>query len=210
VNEFLFTPGPSRGGETLREYRPRNDSWWERHGQEVCIVLLIFVAGGIFGFVYEEIFYRINDYIEEGVWHWIKRGSTFGPWIQIYGFGGVFIYLTTKRVRDNPLLVFAISGAVCGALEYLTGLVFDRCFAIRSWDYNVEIWNWGNINGYVCARSVLFFAAAGLSLQYLIDPLLSKLARRIDPKALTAVSVSLASLCAADMVFSTIYDTWIK
>lgn len=194
----------------MRGYKLEKGSWWEIHRQEVCIVLLIFVAGGIFGFVYEEIFYRVNDYIKEGVWHWVKRGSTFGPWIQIYGFGAAFIYLTTKKARDNPLLVFVISGVVCGVLEYFTGLVFDKCFAIRSWDYNVEIWNWGNVNGYICARSVLFFAVAGLSLQYLIYPVLNKLARRINPNALTAVSVFLASLCVVDMVFSTIYDTFMK
>lgn len=194
----------------MRGYELGRAGWWETNRQEVCIVLLVFVAAGVFGFVYEEIFYRINDYIAEGVWHWVKRGSTFGPWIQIYGFGGAFIYLTTKKVRNAPLLVFAISGAVCGVLEYVTGLVFDKCFDIRSWDYNVEIWNWGNIDGYVCARSVLFFAAAGLSLQYLIYPLLNKLAQRIRPKTLTVISVSLASVCVIDMVSSTIYDTFIK
>ncbi len=194
----------------MRENKLGGSGWWEAHRQEICVILLIFVAGGVFGFVYEELFYRVNDYIKEGAWHWVKRGSTFGPWIQIYGFGGVFIYLTTKRVRERPLLVFAISGVVCGALEYVTGLIFDRCFAIRSWDYNVEIWNWGNINGYVCARSVLFFAVAGLSLQYLIYPLLTRLAQRLKPRALTAVSTALALICVIDMVSSTIYDTFIN
>ncbi len=188
----------------------RDTNWWAVYRQEICIVLLIFVVSGVFGFVYEEIFYRINDYIEEGIWHWTKRGFTFGPWIQIYGFGGVFIYLTTKQVRQNPLLVFVISGLVCGALEYLTGLVSDKCFGVRSWDYNVEIWNWGNINGYVCARSVLFFAVAGLSLQYIVYPLLNKLAQKLKPKTLTVLSVTLASICLADMASSTIYDTFIK
>ena len=101
----------------------------------------------------------------------IKRGSTFGPWMQIYGFGAVFVAVTTKRLRSRPWLVFLVSGLVCGVLEYATGLVFDRCFHIRSWDYNVEIWNWGNIGGYVCARSVLFFAASGLFLLYVLRPL---------------------------------------
>jgi len=194
----------------LREHGVEKTGWWELHRQEVCVVLLIFVAGGIVGFAYEEIFYRVNDYIEEGVWHWVKRGSTFGPWIQIYGFGGVFIYLTTKKLRKNPLLVFVVSGVICGALEYVTGLVFDKCFSIRSWDYNVEIWNWGNLDGYVCARSVLFFAVAGLSLQYLIYPLLKKLAQKLRPGTLTAVSITLTSICVVDMVSSTIYDTFIK
>jgi len=184
------------------------ESWWEAHRTQIGIVLWIFVLGGVFGFFYEELFYRINDYFQEGIWHWQKRGSTFGPWIQIYGFGAVFIYLTTKGLRRRPLAVFLVSGAVCGVLEYFTGLAFDKWFSIRSWDYNVEIWNWGNLNGYVCARSVLFFAAAGLMVQYLMCPVLKKLSER--PKPFLRISAVLAAVCVADMVSSTIWDTFFR
>lgn len=190
----------------MAQCSPVKTSWWARYQKEVCILLLIFVIGGVFGFVYEELFYRLNDYIEEGVWHWIKRGSTFGPWIRIYGFGALFIYITTRWLREKPLLVFVISGAVCGVLEFLTGLALDRCFDTRLWNYNVEIWNWGNIDGYICARSVLFFALAGLLLQYVIYPLLKKLAGWLRPGLLTGISVTLASVCVLDMAASAIYD----
>lgn len=170
--------------------------------RELCILLLIFVAGGVFGFLYEELFYLID------LGHLIKRGSTFGPWIQIYGFGAVFIAVTTKRLRSRPWLVFLVSGLVCGVLEYATGLAFDRCFHIRSWDYNVEIWNWGNIGGYVCARSVLFFAASGLFLQYVLRPLLERYASRVRPRTLALTAVIPAAACVLDMAASTIYDTF--
>ena len=170
--------------------------------REIDILLLIFVFGGVFGFFYEEFFY----YIDLG--HLVKRGSTIGPWIQIYGIGAVFIALTTKGLRRKPWLVFLVSGVECGLLEYGTGLVFDRCFHIRSWDYNVEIWNWGNIGGYVCARSVLFFAVSGLFLQYVIRPLLERYADRVKPRTLALTAVIPAVVCVLDMVTSTIYDTF--
>ena len=47
------------------------------------MLMLIFAFGGIFGFIYEEIFYRFD------LGEWVKRGTTFGPWIPIYGFGGL-------------------------------------------------------------------------------------------------------------------------
>jgi len=171
--------------------------------RELFILLLIFVFGGVFGFLYEELFY----YIDLG--HLVKRGSTFGPWIQIYGFGAVFITLTTKKARRKPWLVFLISGAVCGILEYATGFVFDHCFHIRSWDYNVEIWNWGNIDGYVCARSVLFFAVSGLFLQYAVRPLLERYADRVKPRTLALTASIPAAVCVLDMVVSTVYDTFL-
>lgn len=171
-----------------------------RRKRELCILLLIFVLGGVFGFFYEELFY----YIDLG--HLIKRGSTFGPWIQIYGFGAVFIALTTRGLRQKPWLVFLVSGAVCGALEYATGYVFDHCFHIRSWDYNVEIWNWGNIDGYVCARSVMFFALSGLFLQYVLRPLLERYADRVKPRTLMLTAWIPAVVCVVDMIASTLYD----
>lgn len=180
------------------------------HQTSVAILLLLFVAGGVFGFVYEELFYLLNDHILQGGWRWEKRGSTFGPWIQIYGFGSVFIFLSTHRLRERPWAVFLVSGAVCGVLEYFTGLAFDKWFGIRSWDYNVEIWNWGNLDGYVCARSVLFFAASGLVVQYLVYPLLKRLSRRLEPKVFLRVSAALAGVCVLDMVSSTLYDTFLR
>jgi len=178
--------------------------------RELCMVLLIFVVGGVFGFVYEELFYRINDYIELGMWQWEKRGNTFGPWIQIYGIGGMLIYLCTRKLADKPFVVFLISGLVCGTLEFLTGLFFDKLMGgIRYWDYNVEIWNWGNINGYICFRSVMFFALSGLILLYIIYPLLKKAAERIETKTLTVISVSLATLCVVDMTAGFIYHHFI-
>ena len=177
-------------------------AWTEERKRELSILLLIFVFGGVFGFFYEELFY----YIDLG--RLVKRGSTFGPWIQIYGFGAVLVARTTKPLRKKPWLVFLASGAVCGFLEYMTGLVFDRCFHIRSWDYNVEIWNWGNINGYVCARSVLFFALSGLFLQYGVRPLLEGYADRVKPRTQTLTAYIPAAVCLLDMVTSTLRDTF--
>ena len=172
--------------------------------RELYILLLVFTAGGVFGFLYEELFYLID------LGRLVKRGSTFGPWIQIYGFGAVFIAAATRRLRNRPCLVFLASGLVRGVLEYVTGLVFDRCFHICSWDYNVEIWNWGNLGGYVCARSVLFFALSGLFLQYALRPLLERYADRVKPRTLALTAVLPAAVCVLDMVASTLYDTFFR
>ena len=53
----------------------------------ISIICLLFVIGGIFGFIYEELFYKID------LGYFVKRGSTFGPWIPIYGYGSILIVL---------------------------------------------------------------------------------------------------------------------
>ena len=62
------------------------------------LLLLIFVFGGFFGFLYEELFYLID------LGYLVKRGTTFGPWIPIYGFGALFIVLITTRFNQIPRL----------------------------------------------------------------------------------------------------------
>lgn len=142
--------------------------------EQVEILLIMMLLSGVFGFIYEEIFYWIDlGYI-------VKRGSTFGPIIPIYFFGGGLIVLGSYRLRKNPFLVFLINNIITGILEYGTGYVLDHFFHLRLWDYNNEILNYGNINGYICLRSILFFGVASLFLIYIVLPIVLKGKRRFS------------------------------
>lgn len=114
---------------------------------------------------------------------------TFGPWIAIYGFGAVLILLTVNRFKKHPAAVFLGSATVCGALEYVAGLAIYRLFHARLWNYNTEIWNWFNIGGFICLRSVLFFGASALLLLYVIHPAVQCFADRCGYKRLALVSL---------------------
>ncbi len=156
-------------------------------------LMLIYVIAGIIGFIYETICVYIND----GVFY--KRGTTFGPWIPIYGFGCLLIYLLTVRFRKKPWLVFLISALSCGALELATGFVLDKVFHVRLWDYSLVILNWGNLNGYICVRSVVTWGLFALILIYAILPPVEKFQDK-HPKAFKIVAVSLFSLFVLDII----------
>lgn len=163
-----------------------------RHRIEVLII--IFMIGGVVGFLYEELFYRINDGF------WSKRGSTLGPWVTIYGVGALLILAITHKVRSNPILVFLISTVTTGALEFIVGHYLWTFHGVRLWDYNTEIWNWGNIGGYVCARSYLLFGLMGLLLQFGIRPGVERIADRLKPTTLTIVAWSVGGLFVVDLL----------
>ena len=55
---------------------------------------------------------------------------------------------------------------------------------VKCWDYNQEILNFGNINGYVCLRSVLIFGISSLLLMYIIVPLCFYLAKNMNKKTI--------------------------
>ncbi len=161
----------------------------------LLILLLLFVVGAVSGWFYEMGFYRIDQ------GQFVKRGHGVGPWLPIYGFGSLFILLTTARLKKYPLAVFSVAGLVSGALEFATGWALYHFWdGLRLWDYNTEIWNWGNIGGYVCIRSVLFFACAGLLLVYGIAPLICRLAERLPKWAMTALTGVLFGLFLVDFI----------
>lgn len=162
------------------------------------LILLIFTIGGVFGFIYETIFYRID------LGYFIKRGTTFGPWIPIYGIGSILITSCVFKHKKNPLLVLLISSLVCGILEYITGYLLYSIANTRLWDYNIEIINYGNIGGFVCLRSVLFFGISGLFLIYFIIPWVEKLTKKLTKKTYSIISLSLGILFITDCIVSDI------
>ena len=162
--------------------------------ENIYALLLIMIIGGIFGFLYETIFY----YFDLG--YLVKRGTTFGPWIPIYAFGSLFITILTYRYRKSPLKVFSFNILITGILEYGTGLVLDKFYNLRLWDYNKEILNFGNINGYICLRSVLFFSISSLLLIYIIIPTLKKFIKKSNEKLIATLSIGLICLFILDMI----------
>lgn len=164
----------------------------------ILILLLIFVLGGIFGFIYETIFYRFD------LGYFVKRGTTIGPWIPIYAFGSLFLVFLCYKFRSNPVIVFLLSGLICGLLEYFTGLYLFEVRHMRLWDYNTEILNFGNIGGYICLRSVLFFAVSGLFLTYIVLPIVLKI-KDTCSVMFPYISIIPACIFITDIIYSWIF-----
>ncbi|MBR2705073.1 MAG: putative ABC transporter permease [Clostridia bacterium] len=160
----------------------------------IYILMQIMVICAFIGFIYEEIFYKID------LGYFVKRGSTFGPWIPVYAFGGLFITLLVYRFKKHPLIVLALACLISAIIEYGTGFVFWEFFHTRLWDYNVEIWNYGNINGYICLRSVLLFGFSGLFIIYVLVPILKKIAIKVSEKKFAIVSCTIWGLFMIDVI----------
>ena len=171
----------------------KQETGWDT-SQLINLLILIMAFSGVFGFIYEELFYRID------LGYFVKRGSTFGPWIPIYVFGGAAFTMLVYRFKDNPLLVFLLCVLVSGIMEFVTGYVLYHVFNTRLWDYNTEIWNFGNIGGYICLRSVLFFGLSGLALVYMVIPIMIRLVGMADARIISIVSRCLAVLFVTDCV----------
>ncbi len=166
------------------------------------ILCLIVVISGVFGFIYEFIFYYFNSGMKE----FFFRGGNFFPWINIYAIGALTIYFFTYRYRMSVWKVFLISVISSGIIELIGGLVlytFGNGF--RCWDYNTEILNFGNIGGFVCLRSVLFFGFSSLLLIYGILPLCFHLAKTMNRRVFLILSIGLCSIILVDELYNLVF-----
>lgn len=160
-------------------------------------LLLIFFAGCIIGWIYEEIFY----WITEGLLR--NRGILYGPWLPIYGIGALGIY-AMKPLKKHPVLLFFLCAVVTGTVEYIIGLAGIHLFGMRLWDYRGLLLN---LDGIICLRSVMSFALMGLVFHYLLEPAAERMVSKMHPKTVHVVCLVLLLLFLVDCFFSVLFRT---
>ena len=67
----------------------------------------------------------------------INRGFLRGPYIPIYGVGGLLLLFICHPFRDNGFQVFFVALIACTALEYFTGWLMETMFGKQFWDYSM-------------------------------------------------------------------------
>ncbi len=169
----------------------------------VGIVFLVVVISGVFGWMYEFIFYWINGGFDKFYW----RGGNFLPWINIYAYGSLIIwFLTFKlKLKKKPLLVFIISFVSTGILEFFSGLGVYLITGLKYWDYDTEILGFGSIYGFVCLRSVTIFGIFGLILVYVMLPGIYYLAVKLPKKVFIVTAVILFAVFLGDDIYNLIF-----
>ena len=97
----------------------------------------------------------------------VNRGFLNGPVCPIYGFGALVVLTALEPLRDHLLLLFLGSMALTSLLEYLTGLLLEKLFYQRWWDYSDEPFNLG---GYICLRFSVGWGLACLFAVKILHP----------------------------------------
>lgn len=123
-----------------------------------------------------------------------------GPWCPIYGFGAVFISLLLSRHAEDPLAVFGLAILICGILEYSASYMLEKIFHARWWDYSTKKFN---LNGRVCADTLLPFGLLGLLLVYAITPVMFSCFDLLSETMIQIICLSLSLLFLVDIAIST-------
>lgn len=159
-----------------------------------CRYFLLFFCCSVLGWVMEVTCKLFQFH------RFINRGFLIGPYCPIYGFGAVFVTLLLSGFSAYPVAVFLLAMLVCGALEYLTSYFMEKLFHARWWDYSQRKFN---LNGRVCANTLIPFGLLGLVMVYFLKPLVFGWFDALSETALYALSGALAALLLTDTVIST-------
>lgn len=163
--------------------------------------LAFFFAASICGWLWEVLVYWVQHGPEYGLPELLitYRGVLHGPWAPIYGVGAVLMVVIHRRVKPGPARYFLTCTGVCAVVEYLTSWGLEAIFHAKWWDYTGYFLN---LNGRICAMSLLFFALAGMAVAYGIAPRFWPLFQRAPRIAAGAVCTGLALLFLLDLLFS--------
>lgn len=130
---------------------------------------------------------------------YINRGFLIGPWCPIYGVGSLLIVRLLTRYADRPEAVFLLGMVVCGTLEYLTSYLLEKIFHARWWDYSRRRFN---LNGRICANTLIPFGLLGLLLIYVLRPFIFGLFDRLSLTALNVLFYCTIAVFATDVIVS--------
>ena len=151
-------------------------------------VLLFFVLAFI-GWLWEVALFFFTEHA------FINRGVYRGPYLPVYGVGGLLLCLFFRPLGRKPVRVFFLSLLVCSVLEYFTSWFLECLWGIRWWDYSGHFLN---LDGRVCLLGAVFFGLGGTVLVCLFLPFFEKLYGRIPQKWRAACCFLLLFLFIAD------------
>ena len=134
----------------------------------------LFFIGSVLGWGLEVLFRRFLSRANPER-KWINPGFCTGPYLPLYGVGLCLLYLIAslenwnliKNPQVNKLALFLAMAVCMTVIEYIAGLIALKVGKVRLWDYSRE---WGNIQGTICPKFSLAWAALGALYYFLVHP----------------------------------------
>lgn len=132
-----------------------------------CFLFIVFFLYSVLGYIVEVTCVSLKEKRVN-----LNRGFLIGPYLPIFGIGGLFMSLFLIRYYNLVLELFVMSMISCMLIEYFSSLILEKLFNLRWWDYSDKKYN---INGRICLETGVLFGFGGLIVVRVIDPVFIKI-----------------------------------
>jgi len=154
--------------------------------EKLATIFLIFMTYAFGGWVMEV----ISSLLQRR--KLVNRGFLIGPICPIYGVGALLLTLVVSS-DESPLVIFCVAVVGSAILEYSVSYLMEKLFRVRWWDYTDRAFN---LNGRICAESVLIFGMIGVLALKIINPTLLAFYGSM-PQFLMLILVAVLAVCLA-------------
>lgn len=106
----------------------------------------------------------------------VNRGFLNGIVCPVYGFAMVFLSVFMDSLRNGWFYLFLGCMIVGSVIELVTGILLEKVFRIRLWDYSAMR---VQVGGYVCLKYSILWGVLGTLLIKLVNPFLLSILHNI-------------------------------
>lgn len=162
---------------------------------EILKLFLYFIIYSFFGWLLESICKTI----------WEKKlvnsGFLHGPLCPIYGVGAIIMILFLNSFKNNILVLFIVSFVVLTIWEYIVGVLLEKLFNTRYWDYSNNKYNF---QGRICLLNSFYWGILGVVFTLLIHPFIESKVELLPQNILIYTNIMLGIYILVDTIVSVV------
>ena len=129
----------------------------------------------------------------------VNRGFMRGPFLPLYGSGGIMMLVVSMPFQEQLILVYIAGCIGATILEYVTGATMEALFKVRYWDYSDKKFNF---QGHICLGTSLAWGLLTILMTRLVHKPVEHLVLMIPATMLTIVTLLLTVGIACDFALS--------
>ena len=129
----------------------------------------------------------------------VNRGFMRGPFLPLYGSGGIMMLVVSMPFQEHLILVYIAGCIGATILEYVTGATMEALFKVRYWDYSDKKFNF---QGHICLGTSLAWGLLTILMTRLVHKPVEHLVLMIPATMLTIATLLLTVGIACDFALS--------
>ena len=170
-------------------------------GAKLFEILTYFIIYSFLGWVMESIVRSISEK------KLINTGFLKGPICPIYGIGAIILFLFLDRFENKPIMLFFISVILLTLWEYLVGVLLEKIFHTKYWDYSNQKFNF---QGRICLTNSTCWGILGVVFIKYIHPFIQQVVSKVNTNLLYYIISIMTIVFLVDMIVTVIKTKNIK